>query len=123
MADSKYLDGAFISKKEFPNGGSVINMDIIPDKMIAWLKSAPRTDKGYIKMQIQSKREPELDNFGNVKMFCALNDYFHKPEGAAPSQEQPQNYGGGGTGMSAPNSTTFDDPGADLDIPFACCAI
>ena len=114
MADQKYMDGVFISKKEFPNGGSVINMDIVPDRLIAWLKSAPCTDKGYIKMQIQSKREPELDNFGNVKMFCALNDYFHKTEGAAPSQEQPQSYQ---QSTPAPQIPEFD-PEQDSDLPF-----
>ena len=121
MADSKFMDGVFINKKEFQNGGSVIKMDIMPDRLIAWLQSAPKTEKGYIKTQIQTKREPELDQYGNIKMFCALDDYFYK--NAAPSQEQPQNYGGGGTGSGVPQGSNFDIAEDTSDIPFACCAI
>jgi hypothetical protein len=122
MADPKYMDGVFICKKEFSNGGHVIKMDINPDRLIEWLKNAPRTEKGYVKTQIQSKREPEKDDYGNVKMFCALDSYFYKDQATPqplppqPSQQQapPQNGG---------YAQTFDTPGDDSDIPFSPCVI
>lgn len=106
MSDSKFMDGVFINKKEFANGGHIIKMDINPDRLIAWLQQAPRTDKGYIKTQIQSKREPELDQYGNVKMFCALDSYFY-PELAAPAQANPQSYTP--PSSQAPAQQGFDD--------------
>ncbi len=117
MADPKYMDGVFINKKEFANGGHIIKMDIVPEKLIAWLKNAPVTDKGYIKTQIQSKREPELDQFGNIKMFCSLDSYFHK-DGAAPSQPAPAQSAPPTQDTVAPASfdDNFDVDGDD--IPF-----
>ena len=118
MSDSKFMDGVFINKKEFSNGGHIIKMDINPDRLIAWLQQAPRTEKGYIKTQIQSKREPEKDQYGNIKMFCSLDSYFHKdidtPQHQAPPQQQTQAH------LEAPQAATFDD-NFDVegdDIPF-----
>lgn len=120
MADPKYMAGVFINKKEFSNGGHVIKMDIIPEKLIEWLKNAPVTEKGYIKVQIQSKREPELDQFGNVKMFCSLDSYFHPDGGNAPRQ---QSAGGGSSTPQTMPSTDFDPTNEDDDIPFSPCVV
>lgn len=53
------------------------------------------------------------------KAFVGLDLWEMKTAEGSP-QGQSTQAGAGGTGMNAPNSTTFDDPGAlNEDIPFA----
>lgn len=54
----KFVDGMWVKERKFDTGGSIIKLDCVADKLIAWLK-ANTNDRGYVNIVLSAKREPD----------------------------------------------------------------
>jgi len=71
MSEKTYINGLFLKKKTFPNGGSVVNVSINVDAFIDELQKY-KNNKGYCNIVFQERKE--ADKFGN-NMYSTLNTY------------------------------------------------
>lgn len=74
MAEKTYINGLFINKKRFENGGNVINISINSTTLIEELLKH-KNEKGYVNITLQDRRE--ADKNGN-NMYAILNTYTPK---------------------------------------------
>ena len=74
MAEKTYINGLFIKKKRFENGGNVINISINSNNFIEELLKH-KNEKGYVNITLQDRRE--ADKNGN-NMYAILNTYTPK---------------------------------------------
>jgi len=75
MATEKtYINGIFLKRKEFQNGGDLINVSIKIDDFIAELQKH-RNEKGYCNVVIQNRKE--ADKNGN-NMYVILDTFVPK---------------------------------------------
>lgn len=74
MAEKTYINGLFINKKRFENGGNVINISINSTTFIEELLKH-KNEKGYVNITLQDRRE--ADKNGN-NMYAILNTYTPK---------------------------------------------
>lgn len=80
MADKTYINGIFLKRKQFDNGGDLINASIKTDDFIAEIKKHTN-EKGYCNIVIQNRKE--ADKNGN-NMYVTLDTYQPK------KQDEPQ---------------------------------
>lgn len=74
MAEKTYINGLFIKKKRFENGGSVINISINSTTVIEELLKH-KNEKGYVNITLQDMREA---NKNGSNMYAILNTYTPK---------------------------------------------
>jgi len=74
MADKTYINGIFLKRKQFDNGGDLINASIKVDDFIAELQKH-RNEKGYCNVVIQNRKE--ADKNGN-NMYITLDTFTPK---------------------------------------------
>lgn len=86
-----WAQGAFGTKKMFPNGGSIIQLDLKLTDFIAWA-NANVNDKGYVKLKISGSREPRLDERGNEKLNIELDTWKPTPQAQQGYQVPQQGY-------------------------------
>ena len=69
--DKTFINGIFIKEQKFSNGGSILKMSVIADKLIEEL-SKYKNASGYVNIDICQKREP--DQKGNTH-YAVLNEW------------------------------------------------
>lgn len=74
MAEKTYINGLFIKKKRFENGGNVINISINSTTFIEELLRH-KNEKGYVNITLKDMRE--TDKNGN-NMYAILDTYKPK---------------------------------------------
>ena len=53
-----YVNGMWVKERKFDDGGSIIKLDCVADKLIEWLK-ANKNERGYVNIVLSAKREPD----------------------------------------------------------------
>lgn len=53
-----FVNGMWVKERKFDNGGSIIKLDCVADKLIEWLK-ANKNERGYVNIVLSAKREPD----------------------------------------------------------------
>ncbi len=105
MSEKTYINGLFIKKKQFQNGGDCINISINVAKFVQELQSHTN-DKGYCNIVLNNRKQ--ADDKGN-NMYAVLDTFqpTQKKEYVAASIPQKQ------------NEKRFDDIANDNgDLPF-----
>lgn len=74
MQEKTYINGLFIKKKTFQNGGEVINISINVNKFVEELMSH-ENEKGYCNIVFQNRKE--ADKNGN-NMYAILDTFKPK---------------------------------------------
>jgi len=77
MQEKTYINGVFIKKVTFRNGGDAINLSINVEKFIEEIRKHAN-DKGYCNISFQNRKEP--DKNGN-NMYAILNTFEKKNDG------------------------------------------
>jgi len=72
--EKTYINGVFLKRKQFDNGGDLINASINVDAFIAELQKH-RNAKGYCNVVIQNRKE--ADKNGN-NMYITLDTFVPK---------------------------------------------
>lgn len=86
MSDQKtYINGVFIKEKEFQNGGKILKVSILADKLMEQL--APhKNDKGYVNLIISKRQSPDKNSNTH---YVHVDFWKPTPQGNA-SASQPQ---------------------------------
>ena len=66
---AKFVNGLFIDKKEFNNGGMILKCSI---DMTRFYEENPTTEKGYFNFDIKFNKDG--------KPYAQVNEYYHKSE-------------------------------------------
>jgi hypothetical protein len=82
--DKVFADGVWSEKKVFANGGELITLNINIKKFIDFIdqcnKAGHISEKGYLRLNVQSRRNPKYNSRGNEELNCSVDTWKPSPK-------------------------------------------
>ena len=116
MSDIVFINGVWIKKFEFPNGGSKHNVSIQVENFCNQMKQL-QNEKGYVYLEMKQRREP--DDKGNTHYLCLSTFKPGEKNESAPAQQQSQQARTEHRRSTPDNPPVQDEPKTAFDdMPF-----